>query len=59
MFNMWMADRARLLKFLPFQGRVITKRMGLAPSNGDMASSCFRLPLLTMVNCTHLILQKG
>lgn len=46
MFNMWMADRAWLLRLLPFQGRVITKRMELAPSKGDLACPCFRLPLL-------------
>lgn len=46
MFNMWMADRAWILKFLPLQRRVMTKRMGLVHNAGYLASPCFRLPLL-------------
>lgn len=33
--------------------------MGLAHNEGDLASSCFSLLLLKMVNGTHLILQKA
>ena len=46
LFNMWMADRAWMLKFLPFQGRVMTKNMGLVHSAGYLASLCFSFPFL-------------
>ena len=46
LFNMWMADRAWVLKFLPFQGRVMTKNTGLVHSARYLASHCFRLPFL-------------
>lgn len=63
LFNMWMADRAWVLKFLPFQGRVMTKNTGLVHSARYLASHCFRLPFLKKkkkkVSCTHLILQEG
>lgn len=59
MFNMWMADRAWLSKFLPPQGRVTTKRTGLAHSEGYLAPPYLRLPLLKMVNSTQMILQNG
>lgn len=46
LFNIWMADRAWMLKFLPFQGRVMTKNMGLVHSAGYLASPCFSFPFL-------------